>query len=99
MPFAVPSVWREPKDHIRDCYFCLVNVKCFSAKSKHGVQYPILPSAIRPVPHDGFPIPKLPRVWTTDDDVEESFFRQIFFHLRRQLFPSHNKSLMILLGN
>jgi hypothetical protein len=73
MSFAVPMVWREQKDHITPCYFCLNNVKGFYAKAKHGIQYPNLPSAIRPVLQDGFPIPKPPSDWTIDDESVESF--------------------------
>ena len=51
MPFAVPMVWREPIDHVTDCYFCLTNISGFSAKSKRNIIYPDLPSAMRPVPH------------------------------------------------
>ncbi|KAK3763539.1 hypothetical protein RRG08_030580 [Elysia crispata] len=42
-------VWREPRDHITDCYFCLTCVSGFSTKSRHLIQYPNLDSAIRPV--------------------------------------------------
>ena len=52
MPFAIPMIWREPKDHIQDCYFCLVNVKEFSSKTKSKIAYPNLDSTSRPVPHD-----------------------------------------------
>jgi len=72
--FAVPLVWREQTDHITDCYLCLTNVKGFPAKSKHAVQYPNFPSAIRPVPHDGFPIPVPPQWdWTSADEGESTF--------------------------
>jgi hypothetical protein len=61
MPFAVPMVWREPHDHVTDCYFCLTNVSGFSAQNKKSIQYPNLPSAIRPVPHgDDLLVPQPP---------------------------------------
>src|SRR5215469_15139473 len=75
MPFAVPMVWREPKDHVTDCYFCLTNISGFSGKNKHKIKYPDLPSAIRPVPHsDELPIPTpvaISSVQSSDDDVED----------------------------
>lgn len=57
MPFAIPMVWQEPRDHLNNCYFCHVNTTAFSFKNKHKVVYTSLDSAIRPVPvlpHDGF---------------------------------------------
>jgi hypothetical protein len=61
MPLAVPIVWREPTDHVSDCYFCLASITGVTAKSKHTVQYPNLPSAMRPVPHSAeLPVPKPP---------------------------------------
>ena len=58
MPFAVPMIWREPTNHATDCYFCLTNVKGMNKKNKNKIQYPNIPSALRPVPHsDDLPIP------------------------------------------
>nr|CAH7733771.1 unnamed protein product [Callosobruchus chinensis] len=51
MPFAVLMVWREPRCHLTDCYFCMTSTVRFSSKSKHTIQYPNVPSALRPVPH------------------------------------------------
>ena len=44
-------IWREQKNHVDDCYFCLVNVKGCSRKNKHLIQYPNLDSALRSIPH------------------------------------------------
>jgi hypothetical protein len=61
MPFAISVVWREPTDHVSDCYFCLTSINSVTAKSKHIVQYPNLPSALRPVPHSAeLSVPRSP---------------------------------------
>lgn len=58
LPFGIPMVWREPKDHLSDCYFCIVKTSGFNKKNKHKIEYPSLPSAIRPVPHSAqIPVP------------------------------------------
>ena len=51
LAFGIPMVWREPKAHESECYFCSCNVSGFNAKNKHHIHCPNLPSAIRPVPH------------------------------------------------
>ncbi|UYV64915.1 hypothetical protein LAZ67_3002413 [Cordylochernes scorpioides] len=72
MPFAVPMIWREPKDHSSDCYFCLTKTTAITSKSRHTVEYPDLPSAMRPVPHsDILPVPQPPEnVIFSDDDSD-----------------------------
>jgi hypothetical protein len=61
MPFAVPIVWREPKEHSSDCYFCLTNIRGIASKAKHTVTYPNISCATRPVPHnEALSIPKPP---------------------------------------
>ena len=51
-------IWREQKDHVTDCYFCITDISGFSAKNKkHNLPY--LDSAIRPVnPTGNLQIPK-----------------------------------------
>jgi len=79
MPFTIPMVWTEPTDHVSDCYFCLASVTGVTANSKHTVQYPNLPSAMRPVPHImELPVPKPPTNMTlsdsesNDEDVDQA---------------------------
>ena len=58
LPFGIPMVWREPKEHLRDCYFCMVNTKGIGEKNRQNFSYPSIPSAIRPVLHSNeFPPP------------------------------------------
>ncbi len=51
MRFAIPLVWREPKNHVDDCYFCALNLKGINRKNRQTLFYRNLASAIRPVPH------------------------------------------------
>jgi len=68
MPFAIPMVWRDPTDRASDCYFCLTSVTGVTSKSKRTVQYPNLPSAVRPLPHSvELPVPKPPTDMTLSD--------------------------------
>jgi hypothetical protein len=70
MPFAVPIVLREPKDHTSDCYLKKTGI---SSKSRHTVIYPNLPSATRPVPQSGeFLVPKPPKNLTFSDNNSDS---------------------------
>ncbi|UYV82671.1 hypothetical protein LAZ67_22000476 [Cordylochernes scorpioides] len=72
MPFAVPMIWREHKDHSSDCYFCLTKTTGITSKSRHTVEYPDLPSAMRPVPHsDNLPVTQpSENVIFSDDDSD-----------------------------
>ncbi|GFX68536.1 uncharacterized protein TNCV_2432431 [Trichonephila clavipes] len=60
--FAVPMIWREPKNHSDDCYFCSCSVQSFNLKNRKDISYStIILSAIRPAPHGpDFPIPSPP---------------------------------------
>ena len=58
MPFGVPMVWREPRNHGDDCYFCTVQIVGHTKTSKGNIVYPNLASAMRPVPHsESIPVP------------------------------------------
>ncbi|GBN11927.1 hypothetical protein AVEN_98216-1 [Araneus ventricosus] len=51
MPFVVPMIWREPTNHIDDCYFCMVTLDSggVTKKKKRTIEYPNIPSALRSV--------------------------------------------------
>ncbi|GBM65573.1 hypothetical protein AVEN_169853-1 [Araneus ventricosus] len=72
-------VWREPRCHLTDCYFCMTSTFGFSSKSKHTVQYPNIPSAVRPVPHnESLSIPVAPKTYTLQPETDlEDFGPQL----------------------
>ena len=58
LPFGIPMIWREATNHTNDCYFCLIKNQGFTARNKSKIIYPIINSAVLPVPHsDDLPIP------------------------------------------
>ena len=101
MSFGVPMVWREPKGHGKDCYFCSCNVSGFNMKNKHNIQYPNLPSAIRPILHlPNVPVPTPPPVLidvedsTTSSDLSSSECQseyECFEGERRRLFSQEKE--------
>jgi len=59
MPFTIPIIRLEPKNHVDDCYFCFFSVTGFSEKNKHRILYPNLNFAMRPIPHnENLPVPE-----------------------------------------
>ena len=40
LPFGIAMVLREPKEHLTDCYFCLVNTKGIGTKNRLNISYP-----------------------------------------------------------
>ncbi|XP_068232400.1 uncharacterized protein [Palaemon carinicauda] len=75
MPFAIPRVWREPKNHHDDFFFffCTVDVtKYRKVKGRQALHYPDIPSSRAPVPHDDcLPVPQPPE--NVDDGMDISF--------------------------
>ena len=73
LPFGVPMMWREPKEHLTDYYFCLVNTKGIGKKNRLNIFYPSIPSSIRPVLHSNkFPPPVFNGFVFTEDEKTES---------------------------
>ena len=73
MKFGIPMVWREPKNHVNDCYFCAVNVTGINRKNRGSLKYPDIESARRPVAHcDDIPIPVFKSIPDISDDENSS---------------------------
>ena len=69
LAFGIPMVWREPKEHGKECYFCSYVVDEYNVKNKHKIQYPNLPCAVRPIADGpGVPIPLPPTALETVED-------------------------------
>ncbi|GBP72447.1 hypothetical protein EVAR_24358_1 [Eumeta japonica] len=47
--FGTPTIWREPRNHLEDCYFCRVNVNGLNTKNRAKWQYPSTSCVQRPV--------------------------------------------------
>ena len=61
MPFGIPMMWREQRDHFNDCYFCKTEIKNYRKASIQKLNYPCVSSAIRPIPHsEEIPMPTVP---------------------------------------
>ena len=69
--FGIPMVWREPTNHVTDCYLYAVDVTGINRKNRGSLKYPDLQSARRPVAHcDEIPVPifgELPDI--SDEDA------------------------------
>jgi len=46
--FRRPCVWREPKDHHTDCYFCQCELTGLSGKQRNKIKYPSVSSVTKP---------------------------------------------------
>ena len=73
LSFGVPMVLLELKEHLTDCFFCLVNTKGIGKKNRQNFSYSSIPSAIRPVVHsDEFPPPVFNGFLSSEDEETES---------------------------
>ena len=94
--FAVPMVWREPRNHADDCYFCLTKITGFNASSRKKIKYPNLRSAMRPVPHsDDLPVPTPPvnkDLFSSSDEEMPSREDSANIHIQEQVAMSHTGS-------
>lgn len=58
--FSLPMLWRNPKNHVNDCYFCLMNVG-INAKKLANYKYPDVSSVSKPFPRtSNDPLPVCP---------------------------------------
>ena len=71
LKFGIPMVWRERKDHVTDCYYCMNNRRGFNMYKQKTWIYPNLKSAIRPVLHcEAVPVPTFTTLPGIDDEDE-----------------------------
>ncbi|GBM54175.1 hypothetical protein AVEN_64522-1 [Araneus ventricosus] len=66
-------IWREPTNHIDDCYFFMVPPASGDfTKKKRTVEYSNAPSALRPFSHgEGLPISEPPTDFSISSDEED----------------------------
>lgn len=77
LSFGKPMVWREPRNHVDDCYFCLTKTSGYSKKTRHRITYPDLDSVTRPEPHsESVPVPVFKELSSADSGSDSSAFHQ-----------------------
>ena len=95
LKFGIPMVWREPTNHVTDCYFCTIDVTGINRKNRSSLKYPDLESAHHPVAHcDEIPVPvfgelpdivmKIPPVF---QKMKKKWFLMMMLHI---LFPKRS---------
>ena len=73
LKFGIPMVWREPTNHVTDCYFCTIDVTGINRKNQSSLKYPDLESAYHPVAHcDEIPVPVFGDLPDISDEVSSS---------------------------
>ena len=67
-------IWREPKDHLSDCYFSKVNAKGFNKKDKQHIKYFNLDSALLPAARcEEVPVPE----FTGSPDIHDKIISEV----------------------
>jgi hypothetical protein len=97
MPFAIPRIWREPRNHHDDCYFCFFYISKFKGNKQHkSIEYPSVPSSISPMPHsEELPIPKPPQTVEEEspsgDDSNDSEYSSTSITGKTPHFPNQQE--------
>lgn len=75
LKFETPMIWKEQRDHLNDCYFCIVKIRGLNRKNRHTWSYPNLDSAVRPKPLQKGLVPhhvsNIEQSYDTDDEFSD----------------------------
>ena len=74
-----PVLWREPNDHVKDCYFCCCDITGYNSKNKRDINYPNVSPVTPAIFGDSKmvqpPVPAL-QIENSDCDIEEEDVHQ-----------------------
>ena len=51
MSYTITRIWREPHNHVKDCYFCIVDILRLKKMKNLYIVYPDVPSSIALIKH------------------------------------------------